>query len=126
MPQGLRALRARALDMHFLMTVAEKLARYFRNIDNLANASFDELMSAPEVGEKIAQSVFVSQSSMMLTSVFTIARAFTEKTPGSHSRSASLHSRRCAAIFFALSRTLRDTTATAPPSRPAHPHPPRR
>lgn len=39
-------------------TVAEKLARYFRNIDKLASASFDELMTAPEVGEKIARSVF--------------------------------------------------------------------
>ncbi len=39
-------------------TVAEKLARYFRNIDNLSKASFDELMSAPEVGEKIAKSVY--------------------------------------------------------------------
>jgi len=39
-------------------TVAEKLARYFKNIDNLASATFDELMSAPEVGEKIARSVF--------------------------------------------------------------------
>jgi DNA ligase (NAD+) len=39
-------------------TVAEKLARYFRNIDKLANASFEELMNAPEVGEKIARSVF--------------------------------------------------------------------
>ncbi len=38
-------------------TVAEKLARYFKNIDNLSKASFDELMSAPEVGEKIAKSV---------------------------------------------------------------------
>lgn len=39
-------------------TVADKLARYFRNIDALANASYDELMSAPEVGEKIAKSVY--------------------------------------------------------------------
>lgn len=39
-------------------TVAEKLARYFRNIDKLANASYEELVKAPEVGEKIAQSVF--------------------------------------------------------------------
>ncbi|MDQ2656522.1 MAG: NAD-dependent DNA ligase LigA [Bacteroidota bacterium] len=38
-------------------TVAEKLSRYFRNIENLSKASFDELMSAPEVGEKIAKSV---------------------------------------------------------------------
>ena len=39
-------------------TVAEKLARYFKNIDNLAKASLEELLNAPEVGEKIAQSVF--------------------------------------------------------------------
>lgn len=39
-------------------TVAEKLARYFKNIDALAAASFDDLMKAPEVGEKIARSVF--------------------------------------------------------------------
>lgn len=39
-------------------TVAEKLARHFKNIDNLAKASLEELIAAPEVGEKIAQSVF--------------------------------------------------------------------
>jgi DNA ligase (NAD+) len=39
-------------------TVAEKLARYFKTIDNLAKASFDELTAAPEVGEKIARSVY--------------------------------------------------------------------
>jgi DNA ligase (NAD+) len=39
-------------------TVAEKLARYFKNIDAIANASLDELRAAPEVGEKIAQSVY--------------------------------------------------------------------
>ncbi len=39
-------------------TVAEKLARYFRNIDALAGASYEELLNAPEVGEKIAKSVY--------------------------------------------------------------------
>lgn len=39
-------------------TVAEKLARYFKNIDALAAASLDELRAAPEVGEKIAESVY--------------------------------------------------------------------
>lgn len=39
-------------------TVAEKLARYFKNIDNLAEASLEALLNAPEVGEKIASSVF--------------------------------------------------------------------
>ncbi|CAN5307880.1 NAD-dependent DNA ligase LigA [soil metagenome] len=38
-------------------TVAEKLAKYFKNIDNLRKASYDELLNAPEVGEKIAESV---------------------------------------------------------------------
>ncbi len=38
-------------------TVAEKLARHFKNIDTLMAASFDQLVEAPEVGEKIAQSV---------------------------------------------------------------------
>ncbi len=39
-------------------TVAEKLARYFKNIDAIANASLEELKAAPEVGDKIAESVF--------------------------------------------------------------------
>ena len=39
-------------------TVAEKLARYFKSIDHLATASFETLLNAPEVGEKIAKSVF--------------------------------------------------------------------
>lgn len=39
-------------------TVAEKLARYFKTIDNLSKATLDELLQAPEVGDKIAQSVF--------------------------------------------------------------------
>jgi DNA ligase (NAD+) len=45
-------------------TVAEKLAYYFKSMDKLAAASFEELLKAPEVGEKIAQSVvqFFSQS----------------------------------------------------------------
>ncbi len=38
-------------------TVAEKLARHFKHIDNLMHASYDALIAAPEVGEKIAQSV---------------------------------------------------------------------
>lgn len=39
-------------------TVAEKLARYFKHIDTLGKASYEELINAPEVGEKIAKSVF--------------------------------------------------------------------
>lgn len=39
-------------------TVAEKLARYFKSIDKIAGASREELLAAPEVGQKIADSVF--------------------------------------------------------------------
>jgi DNA ligase (NAD+) len=38
-------------------TVAEKLAEHFGSLENLRKASFDELIQAPEIGEKIAQSV---------------------------------------------------------------------
>jgi DNA ligase (NAD+) len=38
-------------------TVAEKLARHFKNIDNIAQASHEELIAVPEIGERIAQSV---------------------------------------------------------------------
>lgn len=48
-----------ALGIRYVgQTVAAKLARHFRNIDNLANASVEELLAAPEVGEKIAQSIW--------------------------------------------------------------------
>src|SRR6478609_5343861 len=48
-----------AIGIRFVgKTVAEKLARHFKSIDNLAQASYDQLIEAPEVGEKIAQSVF--------------------------------------------------------------------
>ncbi|MFN9596933.1 MAG: NAD-dependent DNA ligase LigA [Bacteroidota bacterium] len=38
-------------------TVAKKLAKHFKNIDNLSHATFDQLLEAPEVGEKIAGSI---------------------------------------------------------------------
>lgn len=38
-------------------TVAEKLARHFKNIQAIMSATYDQLLEAPEVGEKIAQSV---------------------------------------------------------------------
>mgnify|MGYP003329223727 CR=1 FL=1 len=43
---------------HVGKTVAEKIARHFKDIDAIAEASVDELLTAPEVGEKIAKSVF--------------------------------------------------------------------
>ncbi|HZY81467.1 MAG TPA: NAD-dependent DNA ligase LigA [Cyclobacteriaceae bacterium] len=38
-------------------TVAEKLARYFKSIDRLEAATLEDLLQAPEVGQKIAESV---------------------------------------------------------------------
>ena len=47
-----------ALGIRFVGgTVAEKLAAYFRNIESLKKATYEELRQAPEVGERIAQSV---------------------------------------------------------------------
>ncbi|MEM6362734.1 MAG: NAD-dependent DNA ligase LigA, partial [Bacteroidota bacterium] len=38
-------------------TVAQKLAIHFKTIDNLARATFEELIEVPEIGERIAESV---------------------------------------------------------------------
>ncbi|MEQ8906551.1 NAD-dependent DNA ligase LigA [Ekhidna sp.] len=38
-------------------TVAEKLAQHFESIDRLMDASFDEIVSVHEIGERIAESV---------------------------------------------------------------------
>jgi DNA ligase (NAD+) len=38
-------------------TVAEKLARHFKDIESLRSASFEELVEVPEIGERIAQSI---------------------------------------------------------------------
>ena len=47
-----------ALGSRFVgATVAKRLARAFKNIDNLMNASFDELVAVDEIGERIATTV---------------------------------------------------------------------
>ncbi|MEN8138026.1 MAG: NAD-dependent DNA ligase LigA [Bacteroidota bacterium] len=38
-------------------TVAKKLARYFKSIDSICNATFEELVQVDEIGERIAESV---------------------------------------------------------------------
>ena len=38
-------------------TVAKKLAKQFKSIDHIINASLEELIAADEIGDKIAQSV---------------------------------------------------------------------
>jgi DNA ligase (NAD+) len=39
------------------LTVAEKLAEYFQNIDAIIQASHEDLLKVPEIGDRIAQSV---------------------------------------------------------------------
>ena len=47
-----------ALGIRFVgETVAKKLAKHYKNIDNLMHASFDELVDVDEIGERIAQSI---------------------------------------------------------------------
>jgi len=47
-----------ALGIRFVgETVAKKLARHFKSLDHIRNASFDELVEADEVGDKIAESL---------------------------------------------------------------------
>ena len=43
---------------HVGKTVAEKLARHFGSIDDLSAASREELLQAPDIGEKIADTVY--------------------------------------------------------------------
>ncbi|OYU84734.1 MAG: DNA ligase (NAD(+)) LigA [Flavobacterium sp. BFFFF2] len=47
-----------ALGIRFVgETVAKKLARHFRSIDKLQQATFEELIAVDEIGDKIAQSI---------------------------------------------------------------------
>ncbi len=47
-----------AIGIRFVgKTVAEKLAHYFKSMDQLSKATYEQLVEAPEVGEKIAASV---------------------------------------------------------------------
>ncbi|QNM86790.1 NAD-dependent DNA ligase LigA [Polaribacter pectinis] len=47
-----------ALGIRFVgETVAKKLAKHFKSIDNLMTATFEELVSVDEIGDRIAQSI---------------------------------------------------------------------
>ena len=47
-----------ALGIRFVGdTVAKKLARHFKTIDNIINASFESLIEVDEIGDRIAQSL---------------------------------------------------------------------
>ena len=47
-----------ALGIRFVgETVAKKLAKHFKSIDNIMTATFEELINADEIGDRIAQSI---------------------------------------------------------------------
>jgi len=46
-------------------TVAKKLAKHFKSIDNLMQAGFDELILVDEIGEKIAQSIVAFSNNLV-------------------------------------------------------------
>ena len=47
-----------ALGIRFVgETVAKKLAKHYKSIDNLINATYDDLITVDEIGEKIAESI---------------------------------------------------------------------
>jgi len=49
-----------ALGIRFVgETVAKKIAKHYKNIDNLINASFEDLIGVDEIGESIAQSILI-------------------------------------------------------------------
>jgi DNA ligase (NAD+) len=50
-------------------TVAKKLAKHFKNIENIKNALYDQLIEADEIGEKIANSIqqfFLEEENVLL------------------------------------------------------------
>jgi len=61
-----------ALGIRFVgETVAKKLARHYRNIDALMGASYEELISVDEIGERIAESIvayFGDEGNLLLIS----------------------------------------------------------
>lgn len=49
-----------ALGIRFVgATVAEKLVHHFKSLDSLINATYDELVEAEDIGERIAQSITI-------------------------------------------------------------------
>lgn len=55
-----------ALGIRFVgETVAKKLAKHFKSIDNLMKASFEELIAVDEIGERIANSVIDFSSNLI-------------------------------------------------------------
>ncbi|MDD7914446.1 NAD-dependent DNA ligase LigA [Polaribacter ponticola] len=54
-----------ALGIRFVgETVAKKLAKHFKSIDNLMTATFEELIKADEIGDRIAQSILEFSSDL--------------------------------------------------------------
>jgi len=55
-----------ALGIRFVgETVAKRLAKHFKSIENLMNATFEELISVDEIGDRIAESVIDFSSNLV-------------------------------------------------------------
>ncbi|WP_456377650.1 NAD-dependent DNA ligase LigA [Lutibacter sp.] len=55
-----------ALGIRFVgETVAKKLAKYFKSMDSLMNASFEELIKVDEIGDRIAESIVNFSSNLV-------------------------------------------------------------
>ena len=55
-----------ALGIRFVgETVAKKLAKHFKNIESLMNASFEELVLVDEIGDKIAESIVAFSKNLL-------------------------------------------------------------
>lgn len=82
-----------ALGIRFIgETVAKKLAKAFKSIDNLRNASLDDLLKVDEIGIRIAQSVLHYFSELKHIQLIEELRAFGIKFEIDESESTSISS----------------------------------
>jgi DNA ligase (NAD+) len=66
-----------ALGIRFVgETVAKKLAKHFKSIDSLMQASFDELISVDEIGDRIAESVIEFSNNLINIQLVERLKAF--------------------------------------------------
>jgi len=73
-------------------TVAEKLADYFKSVDKIASSSLEELVDVPEIGTRIAESVFAyfndSQNQELIQKLKVIGLQFKEIESDLHTSDA--------------------------------------
>ena len=75
-------------------TVAKKLARHFKNIDAIQHATFEELIAADEIGDKIAESIIhfftVEQNQQLIKNLKEIGLQFSLSEQQLENRSEKL------------------------------------